>query len=96
MSLQESLSELQLKCSIPVFDGLLPEPYNATLLTLLFRLAEWHALAKLRMHTDTTLTLLKAATVTLGNEMRNFHDKICPNFNTKLLPGEVAARDRRR
>ncbi|KAJ6619167.1 hypothetical protein B0H10DRAFT_1794003 [Mycena sp. CBHHK59/15] len=40
-----------LQCAIPVFEGLLPEPHNNTVLNLLFTFAEWHVLAKLRMHT---------------------------------------------
>jgi hypothetical protein len=41
-------------------------------MTLLFRLAEWHAFAKLRMHTETTLTLMDSATEILGQELRRF------------------------
>ncbi|KZP03474.1 hypothetical protein FIBSPDRAFT_693271, partial [Athelia psychrophila] len=47
-----------LQCAIPVLDGLLPEPYNTEILTLIFICSHWHALAKLRMHTDCTLKLL--------------------------------------
>ncbi|KAG2063384.1 hypothetical protein BDR04DRAFT_1123294 [Suillus decipiens] len=47
-----------LQCAIPVFEGLLPSPYNELLLDLSFELATWHGLAKLRMHTDTTLNFL--------------------------------------
>ncbi|KAG6838659.1 hypothetical protein C0991_009889 [Blastosporella zonata] len=44
-----------LQCSIPAFEGLLPEPHNKILLDLYFELATWHGLAKLKMHTETTL-----------------------------------------
>ncbi|KAJ7617570.1 hypothetical protein B0H17DRAFT_965353, partial [Mycena rosella] len=47
---------------IPCIEGLLPEPFNSRLLTTLFRLSEWNAFAKLRMHTDTTLTLFDGST----------------------------------
>ena len=80
---------------IPAVDGLLPEPYNTMLLTLLFRLAEWHALAKLRMHTESTLNALEQATITIGKELRSFRDWT-RQFRTVELPGEVAARRRRR
>ncbi|OBZ68473.1 hypothetical protein A0H81_11674 [Grifola frondosa] len=43
---------LQMQCSIPAFEGLLPEPHNKVLMDLLFVFAQWHGLAKLRMHTD--------------------------------------------
>ena len=57
---------------IPTVEGLLPEPYNSKLMTLLFRLAEWHALAKLRMHTEHTLSTLTQSTATIGKELRSF------------------------
>ena len=54
------------QCSSPVFEGLLPEPFNRMLLQLLYKTAEWHALAKLRMHTDSTLNLLDLVTREFG------------------------------
>ena len=88
----ESISQ----CAIPVFEGLLPEPHNEIVLTLLFRLAEWHALAKLRMHTESTLTLLESVTTTLGYELRRFRATTCSVFFTTELPKEAAARQRKR
>ena len=64
-------------------------------MTLLFRLAEWHALAKLRMHSESTLTLMESSTATLGNIMRKFRDATCSAFKTRELPKETAARGRR-
>jgi hypothetical protein len=64
-------------------------------MTLLYRLAEWHALAKLRMHTDSTLTRMNSVTTELGRELRNFRDSTCANFQTVELPKEAAARIRR-
>ncbi len=46
------------KCSIPVFEGLLPDKHSDILMDLLFILAHWHALAKLRQHTELTLNIL--------------------------------------
>lgn len=84
------------QCAIPVFEGLLPEPYNSVILDLLFTLAEWHALAKLRMHTESTVELLRGATRTLGQTLRRFQKKVCDAFpNTKELDKEEAARGRR-
>ena len=77
---------------IPAVDGLLPEPYNGRLLTLLYRLAEWHALAKLRMHTETTLGHLDKATTTIGRELRLFRDWTRAAFICKELPRETALR----
>jgi len=63
---------------------------------LLFELATWHALAKLRLHTETTLNDLDNATTTLGRHLRKFVHKTCSSFSTKELPGEEAARGRRK
>lgn len=62
---------------------------------LLYRTAEWHALAKLRMHSDSTLTLLEDLTVEFGKLMRQFRDLTCSQFQTVELPRETAARYRR-
>jgi hypothetical protein len=85
------------KCAIPVFEGLLEEPHNTRIMKLLYRTAEWHALAKLRMHSDSTLTLLEDLTVEFGKLMRQFRDLTCsePQFQTVELPRETAARYRR-
>jgi len=84
-----------LQCAIPVFERLLPEPHNSHVMKLLFRIVEWHGLAKLRMHTETTLAQLEQVTMDLGRLMRNFRDKTCAGFNTTELAREVEARNRR-
>lgn len=73
-----------------MFEGLLPEPFNGMVLRLLYKAAEWHALAKLRMHTDSTLDLLDAVTREFGRIMRQFRDKTSDAFHTVELPGEAA------
>lgn len=78
-----------MQCAIPVFEGLLDEPYNTALMQLLYRAAEWHALAKLRMHTRATLDLLEKCTVHLGQLMRKFRDTTFVKFNTVVLPREA-------
>ncbi|KAG6895033.1 hypothetical protein C0992_003455 [Termitomyces sp. T32_za158] len=85
-----------LQCSMPVFEGLLEEPYNGIVLDLLFTLAEWHALAKLRLHTETTLQQLESCTSDLGRLLRKFSNYVCPKFDTRELPREEAARGRRK
>jgi hypothetical protein len=80
------------QCAIPAFEGLLPSPHNEIMMTLLYQLAEWHALAKLRMHTDTTLSLLDSITTILGRELREFCRTVCSAYSTKDLPKEQAAR----
>lgn len=80
---------------IPVVEDLLPPLHNSKLLTLLYRLAEWHALAKLRMHTEITLQYLEKTTTTIGKELRSFRDTICAAYTCKELPREISRRARR-
>ena len=61
---------------------------------LLYQTAEWHALAKLRMHRDTSLERLRHLTKEFGTLMRQFRDQTCPHFDTVELPREVSARNR--
>ena len=56
------------------------------LLRLLYKTAEWHALTKLRLHTNTTLNLFEAATKEFSHLMRQFCDKTSNEFNTVELP----------
>lgn len=59
-------------------------------------MAEWHANAKLRLHTDSTVATLKELTRSLGSRIRHFAHKVCPLYDTRELPREEAARARRR
>ena len=77
---------------IPVFDALLPESHNEDVSTLLFTCAHWHALAKLRMHTDETLTLLDSIMGRLGRGLRRFQQKTCAAFDMQELKREVERR----
>ncbi|KAJ3717900.1 hypothetical protein C8R42DRAFT_586676 [Lentinula raphanica] len=52
------------------------------LMTLLYQMAEWHALAKLRMHSEDTLEYLETVTRQLGKLMRKFRDLSNTNFET--------------
>uniref|UniRef100_A0AAD5VJF2 C2H2-type domain-containing protein n=1 Tax=Leucocoprinus birnbaumii TaxID=56174 RepID=A0AAD5VJF2_9AGAR len=61
-----------LQCALPCFEGLLPLPHNRRLMKLLYRFAEWHALAKLRMHSDETLDLLAELTTEVGHLLQHF------------------------
>lgn len=83
----------RLQCAIPVFDGLLEEPYNSEVLDLLYTMAEWHTLAKLQLHTSTSIGLLSEATSQLGQLLRRFRTFTCSQFATKELPSETAKRN---
>ena len=64
-------------------------------MTLLYRTAEWHAFAKLRLHTESTLQHLERLTTELGQLMRKFRDTTQSRFATFELPKEAGARNRR-
>ena len=80
---------------MPVFEGLLPPKHDEIVQTLLFCLAEWQALAKLRLHTEDTLALLRQALRQLGAQTRKFQRVTCQAFQTKELPQESAEQHRK-
>jgi hypothetical protein len=63
---------------------------------MLFIFCTWHAYAKLRLHTSSTLEALGKTTRALGASLREFVKVICSCYATKELPREEAARVRRR
>lgn len=63
--------------------------------TILFDFAYWHGLVKARIHTNTTLELEAKALETLSRSLQQFQKEICPAFQTRETPREVAARKRR-
>ena len=63
---------------------------------VLFALANWHGLAKLRQHTDLSLVVLDSATVRLGAVLRYFQKNICTAYDTKELNRELNARTRKK
>ena len=75
---------------------MLPKKEDRIVRKLLFELATWHGLAKLRLHTETTVTDLENSATRLGNLLRKFKSDVCGNYATKDLPSEEAARGRRK
>lgn len=84
------------QCSIPVFDGLFDSSNNTIIMDLLFELSTWHGLAKLRLHTESTVRALENSTTRLGIILRKFQSTTCAEFVTRDLPSEEAARGRRK
>ncbi|KAF6747597.1 hypothetical protein DFP72DRAFT_972254 [Ephemerocybe angulata] len=84
-----------LQCAIPVIEGLIDKQHEKRVLAVLFTLAHWHGLAKLRLHTDHTLEIMDELTTTLGSVFRKFVSETCEKVETKELPREYAARARR-
>ena len=62
---------------------------------LLYRTAEWHALAKLRMHTESSLALLESLTTEFGLLMQNFQELTCSQLPNTELSQEEAAQEHR-
>lgn len=83
------------QCAMPAFDGLLPEPHYKAVLDMLFELATWHACAKLRLRTETTLTFMEKCTRSMGDAIRHFRKTVCPQYATKELPRETQQRHHR-
>lgn len=74
-----------------VFDKLLPEPHNHIVMWMLFELSTLHALAKVCLHTETTVCNLEALTECLGANMQLFKAKVCSPYETKDLAREAEA-----
>ncbi|KAJ3820227.1 hypothetical protein F5880DRAFT_1625285 [Lentinula raphanica] len=85
-----------LQCSIPVFEGLIDDPaHNKQIMTLLYRAAEWHALAKLRTHAEQTLDYMETRTREFGKIMRDFCALCKEGYDTYETGREQSARTRR-
>jgi hypothetical protein len=80
---------------MPVFEGLFPKRHDKIVMDLLYDLAYWHAHAKLRLHTQSTLQRLSAGTTTLGSSLQVFSKTTCTAFIANELPREHDARVRR-
>ena len=77
------------QCAIPVFEGLLPDKHDRIVRKLLFELATWHGLAKLRLHTETTVQDLENSTARFI--LRDFQKRVSAEYITYDLPTEEAA-----
>jgi hypothetical protein len=69
--------------------------HNKLVLDLLFTLAVWHAYAKLRIHTEKTVSDFEETTKGLGTQLRQFAKHCEKSFDTKELPQEYASRGRK-
>jgi len=58
---------------------------------LLFELSTWHGLAKLHLHTESTVHALESSTTQLGIILCKFQSTTCTEFVTRDLPSEEAA-----
>ncbi|KAG2355706.1 hypothetical protein BDR07DRAFT_1492894 [Suillus spraguei] len=94
VKVEETLGEgswVPVLCAIPVFEGLFPAPHDVIVQSLLYRFAQWHPLAKLRLHSESTLNFLKDTFKKLSRQLRKFRNCTCAAFSTVELPKEKAA-----
>lgn len=61
--------------------------------SLLYRFVHWHALAKLRVHSESTLSALDETFKRLSHQLRKFRNFTCAAFTTAELLKERAARE---
>ncbi len=80
---------------IPAIDGLLPPRDNEIIINMLFELANWYSLAKLRMHHDVTLENMEYATKHMYEAVKTFAATTCQQHTAVELPSEREARSRR-
>ncbi|KAF7317520.1 hypothetical protein MKEN_00838600 [Mycena kentingensis (nom. inval.)] len=81
-----------LQCLLPVCEGLFGE-FDVLVQKLVFRFQIWHAYAKLRMHTTTSIARFRTATSDLCATIRKFA-RDTASVDTRELPREQAARGR--
>ena len=81
---------------MPCFEHLFPDEYDSVVQDALWHLAWFHALARLRAHSERTLLTFDEAVITLGQAMRAFLTRVCAHVKTKELPKETRARQRRK
>lgn len=74
----------------------MPKKHDEIVRKLLFELSTWHGLAKLRLHTESTVIDLENSTTRLGELLLKFSETVCPTYATYELPSEEAARVRRK
>ncbi|KAG9079804.1 hypothetical protein FRC06_007449 [Ceratobasidium sp. 370] len=69
-----------LQCCGPCFERLFPSDDDAVIQDLIFVMAHWHTLAKLRVHTATTIDMLRTQTTILARRLRHFEANIAPRY----------------
>jgi hypothetical protein len=63
---------------------------------LLFDMATYHALLKLRLHHELSLQMLDAMVHRLGSSLRRFKKYVCDIPDIQFSPEEIAKRERRK
>ncbi|KAG8703791.1 hypothetical protein FRC08_002631 [Ceratobasidium sp. 394] len=85
-----------LQCFLPAIEGLFTGGQHRRISALVFTFAKLHALAKLRMHTESTLQSLELETRVLGQRLRLFQQFLATEFPSVLeTTAEFEVRKRR-
>ncbi|KAG2064257.1 hypothetical protein BDR04DRAFT_972878, partial [Suillus decipiens] len=79
------------QCAILVFEGLFLSDYNGLIQSLLYQFVKWHALAKLRIHSESTLNFLEELFKKLSQKLHKFKSYTCAAFHSVQLPKEKPA-----
>ncbi|KAH9911327.1 uncharacterized protein BXZ73DRAFT_108092 [Epithele typhae] len=80
---------------MPAMEGLLPLEHGEIVQDMLFELANFHALGKLRMHTDITLEIMEHATTSMYDSIRRFDAFVATEYETVEQEHERRSRIRR-
>ncbi|KAK0471675.1 hypothetical protein IW261DRAFT_1344221, partial [Armillaria novae-zelandiae] len=75
---------------IPCLEGLLLSLHDETVADLLYLSMYWHALAKLCMHTNSSLAEFRLVTTSFANALYHFTDVTCQAFDTVKTDAEYA------
>jgi hypothetical protein len=81
--------------ALPSFEALFPARYQQGISVLIYNIADLHSLAKLFMHTESTLDCLQGAIKRVGESIRWFANKVCLNIEAFETPKEAEKRRRR-
>ena len=77
------------QCTLPIFDGLLPEEHDKKVMKMLHLLGLTYTLSKLHMHTDETACALLDSIQRFGDAARDFAKVTCVEHQRLLTEQEV-------
>lgn len=80
---------------MPALEGLFPLRDENVIFDMLFECANFHALGKLRLHTEVTIEILESSTPLLYNAIQRFATETCSQYDTVEQQRDVVARIRR-
>ena len=88
-------NEHKFQTIMPAIEDLFPSVDEPIVQDLLFELAVWHALAKLRLHTEVTLDIFRKSTQQMYEAVTTFANTTCLRHQTRESAQQAQARVRR-